>query len=231
MDRAQYRRLQAHGAAVRLHDHQRCRHLERPQRGGEGSQIIGDNRQNIGVDDHCAGSLVLPDLGQDFRRQTDWNLFISGLNQLADPLLVGVIGIGVDQRDGDRFDAVLQQFVDRRLDAVFAKRAQDLAAVVDPLRDLDPVGPRHQRLRLLPRQVVQPRHSEAPYLQDVAKALGGDEAGLNPALFQERIGGDRGAVDHFVKIGTGQTVRGKGFAKAFGDTAAVVVRRRCDFDG
>ena len=209
VDRPQARGRDSHGAAVRLHHQQRRGDLEPAQHRLQAAEIVGHHRQDIGVDHGGAGALVLLDLGQHLGGEADRDRRVAGTDQLPDAALVGAVGIGVEQADGDRLDAGRQQRVDGAAGRRLVQRPLDPAPVVDPLRHLDAMRPVDQRRRLLPVEVVEHRHAQAPDLQHVAEALSGDQPGPGALLLNDRVGRDRGAVDHLVDRRAGQTMLGE----------------------
>ena len=80
--------------------------------------------------------------------------------------------------------------------AVLVERAQFLAAEIQPAAGLAHAVERHDALRLHPeiRIAVALRHRLAGDLEDVAEALGDDQAERVDLALQQRVGRDRGAV-------------------------------------
>ena len=93
------------------------------------------------------------------------------------------------ERAGGRAHLVL---VERRLDA---------AVVAQPLADLEAQVAGDEQRRLVGLQVVEIRPVLAADLEQVAEALGGDEAGRDAAVLDQRVGGDRGAVAEIGDLG------------------------------
>ena len=69
-----------------------------------------------------------------------------------------------------------------------------VAAVVEPLVDGLPPAARDQRRRALEVEVVEPRQPQAADLEDVAEALGRDQAGRRAAPLEDRVRRDGRAV-------------------------------------
>ena len=114
----------------------------------------------------------------------------------ADGTLVGGIGVGVQETDGEALDAILHQrrhFCERRVDI---ERDLDRAIGRETFRGLAPPWPRHQRLRHLDEEVVQLVLALAADLQQVAEACGREQPGLGALALDQRIGEQRGGVDH-----------------------------------
>ena len=107
------------------------------------------------------------------------------------------------KQDGRIFRAIAWRAAERHgylaehrsaLDVGGVQRRQDLAARVDPLGDFRAQVPLDQRRRLLPREVVEPRHAQGADLQDITEALRRDQADACTLAFQDRVGGNGGAV-------------------------------------
>ena len=79
--------------------------------------------------------------------ESDTNRFGKfALDQRARRLLVRRIGVGVQEADRDRLDAVIDQLAHRRAHLVGIERRDDAPVAVHPLADLQPVAARHQRV-------------------------------------------------------------------------------------
>jgi hypothetical protein len=81
------------------------------------------------------------------------------------------------------------------------QRQQDIALGADALRRFKAPLFRDERLWFLRDQGIKVRPVLAANRQHVGKALGGDEGGTRPAPFQQGVGGDGAAVDHFAGFG------------------------------
>src|SRR6267142_2736856 len=81
------------------------------------------------------------------------------------------------------------------------ERGDHLTAVIHALADLAALPAGRQRGRALEVEVVESREAQAADLEQVAKALGGQEPGARPAPLQDRVGGHRGAVDDLADLG------------------------------
>ena len=72
---------------------------------------------------------------------------------------------------------------------------QHLAVGGEALADFEAQRARHQRHRAVDHQVVMVEALLVALLDDVAEAFGGDEGGPRALALDQRIGGERGAVD------------------------------------
>jgi len=66
--------------------------------------------------------------------------------------------------------------------------------VPHPLGHLEPERARHEDGGLVGLEVVEVRPALTADLEEIAKALGGDQAGRGAAMLDQGVGGDRGAV-------------------------------------
>ncbi len=101
------RGFQRDRAAVRLHDQWRARVARLRGAGAETGEVGVDRRADIGVDHDRAGPLVFPVFRCDGRRQGNAHLRIQFRDEGADGLLMGRVGIGVQQANRDGFDRFL----------------------------------------------------------------------------------------------------------------------------
>src|SRR6185437_16681517 len=120
-----------------------------------------------------------------------------------DPPLVGRVGEGVDQRDGERVDP--RQLRELRADVGVVELADHRAVGGDALVDLDGVLQRGEGLRLGPDDPAREpaRHVGTGDLQHLAEALGRDEPDRGALALQDRVGGDGGAVQHLRDVRQG----------------------------
>ena len=97
----------------------------------------------------------------------------------------------MDEADRHVGDAVAPEPARHLEGRSLVELAQDLAAEAHPLRHLAHAVERHETLRLHPEVgvAVALRHGLARDLQQVAKALGGDESEVGEALLEQRVGG------------------------------------------
>ena len=187
--------LGGHDAAVGLHDEERRPGLQRAQLALERGEVAAHHRHHVGVGDRGAGALELAHLGQDLGGEGERHVGRALADHRAHLRLVGRVGVGVQEADRDRLHALGEQPVDGGGRAVPVQRRHHLAAVVHALPDLAPPPAGHQRRRALEVEVVEPREAQPADLEQVAEALGGQEAGARAATLQDRVGGHGGAVD------------------------------------
>ncbi len=194
-------------------------------------QVAADDRRQIGVDHGARGALVLLDLGQHLGADRDRQIRRQPKRCLLDHLLVDRIGEAVEKAHRQRLHALVQQAAHRALRIGRIERPHDLAASTDALVDRHPQVARDQRRRLGPGDVVHPGHAQVADLQDVAKALGGDQAGARTLVLQDRVRGDRGAVPDLLDVVALDAELLEQPCQSFGDRAGVVVDAGRDFPG
>ena len=168
--------------------------LERPE-------IAADDRLEVGVDHRGRGALVLLHLGQDVEADRGGQVGRQSPDDLLEQPLVRRVGVGVEQADGDRLDALVEQAAHRALGVSGLQRLADVSSGVDPLVHRDPQMARHQDRRLLPGHVVEPRHPKRADLEHVAEALGRDQAGARALALEDRVRGHGGAVADLLHLG------------------------------
>ena len=186
--------LEGQHPAARLHDEQLRGHAAAAEPAFDILQVAGQDRTDARIDDGGAGAEVLPELRAYLGRERDDEILAVGAQQLADTLLVDRVQIAVEQADRDRDDIVLGQRPCDLVDPGLVKGLQHPAPRIQPLLDLEAEIARHQRGRLFEVDVVERRPDLSADLQHVAEALGRDERGARGLAFDQRVGGDGGAV-------------------------------------
>ena len=150
-------------------------------------QVALDDRADDGVDHGRRGAQVLAELGRDLGRERDGHAGQLLGEDRADPLLVLRVDVGVEQADGDRLDLLAPQDRGRRAHGVVLERPQHLAGRAEPLGDGHRAVARDERLRLLELRVVERRPHLARDLEQVAEALGRDEAAARDLALDDRV--------------------------------------------
>ena len=125
-----------------------------------------------------------------------------GLHQLARRLLVGGIGIGVQEADGERFDAGRFDEVADGLPGAFEVQGLDDSSVVThAFADLSAQATRNERLGPGDSQVEQVVALLESHVEDVAKPRGHQHACRRSAPFDDRVGDQRRAVGDGLHLG------------------------------
>jgi hypothetical protein len=190
------------------------------------TQIRGDDRHHIGIDDGRRGPFIFLDLRQDLERDAERQARRRARDGLLQHQLVHRIGEGVDEAHRNGFDLLGEQCVDGPLRVGRMERALDLAAIIDAFVDHLAQIALDQRRRLGPGQVVELGHPQRADLKHVAEALGGDQPDPRALVLQDRIGGDRGAVADFLDRTTAQVRFAEHFSEAVDDRLRVIADAR-----
>ena len=189
-------------APVRAHDVQVGLEAAR----AHGVLQVGDVGAHLGADEGVHGgrreALEFAELRRDRRRCRHERLGIFLADDLRRAVFVRRVDVAEQETHGDRFDAFLFQFTRGFAHLVLVERSDHLAA-----RRRQPLGHRfavtalHQR-PVLPGDLLHDRivlrALVAADVDDVAVALGRDHARFGAVVFQDRVGGDGGAVKHVV---------------------------------
>ena len=115
-------------------------------------------------------------------------------------LLVGRIQVREQEADGQGLRPLPHQVVQVLNQRGLVQRALHLAAGADALGDAHAQIAGGQRLNHGHAQVVAVLFEALPHLQQVAEAVGGDQADRGALAFHQRVGGHGGPVDHQVGV-------------------------------
>ena len=107
-----------------------------------------------------------------------------------------VVGIGVDEADGNRLDTFCKEHGRGLAHRCLVERRHDAAIGGDTLGSLEPPTPRHQRLGLAPGHIEHAGRADATDLQHIAKAARRQQAGPRAGLLQDGVGRYGGAMHH-----------------------------------
>ena len=138
-------------------------------------------------------------------------------------LLVGAARVGVEERDRDRLDALAREEIDGRASTLAGSSGvRTSPARPEPLGDLAPPAPRHERRRALEVDVVEPRQPEPPDLEEVAEPRRREEPRPRAAALEDRVRGHGRAVDQLADVGRADAGRRHQLARALDDRLGVV---------
>ena len=112
----------------------------------------------------------------------------------------------MQEANGDRFCALLQQKMGGRADIVTTERGQLFTAIIHPAADFTAQIARHEGRRFLVDHVVDIGAVGAADLQHIAKTFGGDQAGDDAFAFGEGVDDHRSAMNE--EIHRGRFARG-----------------------
>ena len=114
---------------------------------------------------------------------------------IARGALVLGVGVGVQEADGDRLDALRAAGLGDGVELGELEWDEDVAVAVDTLAHLEAQPSRHERLGLAADEVVHVGPVSAADLEHVAEAARGDERGQGALALGQRVDDDRRAVD------------------------------------
>ena len=164
--------------------------------------VVGDLRPHVGVHARRQRPLVLAELGQDVGAERHREARVEALDDRPDLLLVRGVHVGVDQRDGQRLDARLDEVAHDLLDLRLVDRDDDLAARVQALDRLARVGERRRRIGLdhddPPRE--RARRLGAGEMEDLAEARRRDQPDARALRLEHRVRRDGGAVEDVLQL-------------------------------
>jgi hypothetical protein len=194
------RQRDRHHAAVGAHHLDLAAEARAAQIGFQPPQIALHPRSDIGVQHGCRGALIFAVFAQDFVRKRDEQVRHHLTQNRADALFM--------QRDWHRNGADRPRPLRRRARATPqpAFRLRTYRAGIstapfasDPLRRFERQLALDQRLGTMEKQIERFDTIASPDRIDVAEALGGDQRRACALALQNRVDGDRRAVQHFGK--------------------------------
>src|SRR5262249_20716291 len=136
----------------------------------EPADIARHHRPDVGVDRRRRRTLRLENLRQDLEARADVDAGELRLQDLLRAALVRRVDGRVDEDDRDGLEPDAPDAARDPAHALLVERDDDLAAIVEPLVDLEAVAARHERRRRLPPEVEHVLAVAAADLEDVAEA-------------------------------------------------------------
>ena len=188
------RRPWRHHAAARVQKEQVSVVAAFGQPLAEAADVAADEGREDGVRDRGREALVLEDLRQHLARRGHGHAGQLLLEELAHPLLVLGVGVGVDEADGHRLDLAAAQDPGDAPRVGLVQRLDDVAAVVDTLAHLEAVAAAHVRRRDVLVGVPEVFLRPAPDLDHVAEPRRRHHRDLRETAREERVRGHRRAV-------------------------------------
>ena len=149
---------------------------------------------HIGVRADRVEPLELAHLRTDLRRDRDGDVQLGGQN-LAGALLVCRVHVGMDEADRDRPEPLVPDMAGQPLQFGFVQCRQFLPLRADPACDRESILARDQWLGQPDVQVVLRKPVLGPHLDHVAEAFRRHQRRPRAPPLDQRIGGQRRAVD------------------------------------
>ena len=218
-DRSGDRRLERRESSARGHEKERTGEARLPQRLRESREVAGHERLHVGVRARRRLPLVLAHLRAHVRGQRHREPRPPRLEDLADPPLVIGVGVAVDEPDRDGFHPLRLERRQQRAHRILLQRDEDVSAVVDPLLHREPEAAGHQGFRTVDPDVVLLEAVLVRHLQRVAVPGGDDQRRARPPPLDDRVGGQRGAVDDETHGGGRDVRQPQHLVHAFQDAA------------
>ena len=163
-----------------LHHLQRRAHTRFVELRAHAREIARQHRLDVCIEGRHHGALVLAKSRVHLARQGQGQPGVAAGDDLGGALFVGRIQEREKETYGDGLTALVHQRIGSTGDIVLVQRSQDPTVRCDALA----------------QEIVNGAADLASYLQDVAKARGGDDAGARATSLQHRIGRHGGAVHH-----------------------------------
>ena len=193
-DRNARDRLQRIDAAIGLHDVGASGKALRSQALIEPAQIALGDGLHIGRQDGRVGALIFAPFAGDLVRGDGRRLRPEPAHRVERGLFMRRIGVGVQETDGDRLDALGLEVIEDRRQAGYIEGAALLAPVGHAAGQFAAQIARHEGFGLAVVQVEEVGPVAARDLQRVAEAPGRDQADLDALALGQRVDHDRGAM-------------------------------------
>jgi hypothetical protein len=201
-DRLAQNLLGTRDAAARLHDQERL-FAQRPELVVHALEIAIEIRLDESIDQRGHRPLVLAVFRQHGAGQRQHRLGIFLGHDFRHTALMRVVGVGMQQADADRLDLMELEEPSGVAHARLVERPQLFALEIQAAADLTGILQRHQPVRLHPEIgiAIALRHRLTRDFEDMAEALGDDQAERTNIALQEGVGGDGRAVGQPEHIG------------------------------
>jgi len=222
VDRVLVVALEQHPPAIGLHDREPPGEAPPGQRGGEPADISRHDRLHIGRERGGRGALIFPEFPRDVARAGDRQRRRRLLDDRRNRPFVVRIGVGMQETERRRLISALRQRLPDEAGGGGAVRClEHLAVGCHPFINLEHVAPRHDRLGLAVAQVVDRVLVVALEQQQVAGALGHEQADRGALAFEHGVGRHGRAVDELLDL---RRVEAGGVERVHG--AEIRARRR-----
>ena len=201
LDRDPLRRLDRRGPAVRQHDEEPLPVAALGKAPRQPLEVPLRDRLDVGIEDGGRRAFVLLGLGVNLVRQRHVRVRQGLAEDLRRAPLVGTVAVGMEERDRDRPDPLVAEDRRRPADRRLVEGNEHRAVREHPLGDAESQPAGDHRLGQADEHVVDVVADLPGQLEDVAEALGREQAGLRALAFEDDVGDESGRVDHLAGPG------------------------------
>ena len=195
-DRIFAREVRRDETAIRLHDEEVVAEALRPERALQVAEITGHSWLDVAVGDRCAGPLIFAELRRHVGGQRDQHVRRACRDTVAHRPLMRRVGVGMQQRYGDRLVAAFDDSIDDGGQRGIVQRRQHRTIEGHPLIELENVAPADQRRGLVHVEIVGLVALLTADQYDVAEAARGDQCRLRAFALDDRVGRNGRPVQH-----------------------------------
>ena len=181
--------------AAGLHDQQRRVDAEPRRPRPQLREVAAHDRAQSRVERRRRRPRVLAELARHRGGHGDRHVGQALGQRLGQRVLVAGVEVAEQEADRHRRGPPLRDLGHHPVDLLLRQRGQHLAAAGQPLGHLDPVPPRHQFARAGLLQVVDGGTGAVAVAEDVAEPRGRGQHHPGQPAGQQRVGGDRRAVE------------------------------------
>ena len=154
--------------------------------------------RDVGVNGRGAHPLVFLELREYLVRERDGDFWKLATDGIADVLLVGRVGVGMEEAYGYSIDVGVLDAADDVVERLAFHGRQHLSGVEHPLLYLETQVAGHQRVGAADAPVVEVGPVLPADLQDIAEARGNDQGSLCALALKEGVRGYRRPVNEEV---------------------------------
>jgi hypothetical protein len=169
---------------------------------------------------------VFAELGEDVGRDADRDLRQLFGEDCLGAAFMRRVGVGVQQADRDRFDAIGPQPLGDMPQRVLVERRHLLTGRVEPAAHGVAILAPHQRFRPGAADIVKARPVLPADQQQIPETLIGDEGDMAAAALDHRVGRGRHAVPDINDIAAAAALQRKGALQPVYRAEGAVLRRR-----
>ena len=158
-------------------------------------QIARDDGPHIGIHRRGRKAFKFLDLRKNFRRGGDENPRQRLTQRLGCRVFMPRVTPGMQETHRDGFNILRAQLLNGGIEGGVIKRHLHPPIRAQPFAHRKPQAARHQRWRGRQAHIVALRLQPFTHFNHIAVPFRGEHRNLGPLAFQQRIGGNRGAMD------------------------------------